>query len=148
MFKALLRSFALLLSGPLLLSVSLYAMEIWKWDKMAGLDQDEYIVILVQGSQQALKDAGRSDDAAKVHKLFTTNDENGVSIGMNEFMMTLALARKADADRITKDSGATRLEVEHAMVVMLKKNDIILPKSFMTVNKDFKPKHPPKEEKK
>jgi hypothetical protein len=29
----------------------------------------------------------------------------------------------------------------------LKRNDIVLPKSFMTVGKNFKPKHPPKEKK-
>jgi hypothetical protein len=102
MLRALPMTFAVLLSGALVLSESLYAMEIQKFDKMAGPDQDEYIVILVQGSQKVLKEAGRPEDAAKVHKPFTTNDDNG----------------------------------------------IVLPKSFRAVSKDFKPKHPPKEEKK
>ncbi|MFN8006038.1 MAG: hypothetical protein U0V70_03195 [Terriglobia bacterium] len=48
----------------------------------------------------------------------------------------------------TENPGATRLEAEHVMYIMLKHEDIVLPKNFMTVGKDFKPKHPPKEEKK
>jgi hypothetical protein len=63
---------------------------------------------------------------------------------MVEFERNLALARVFDADRVLKNPDARRLEVEDAMFVTLKKNDIILPKSFMTVMKDFKPKNPPR----
>ena len=117
-------------------------MDIQQFDKMAGPDQDAYIAQLVQGSERVLTDASRTADAQVVHKLFATNDTNGVSVGMNEFMLTLALARKADADRVIKDANATRLEVEHAMIVLLKKNGVELPQSFMHVADTFRPKQP------
>ena len=55
MFKALATAFAVLLSITLLLSVSLHAMEIQKFDKMADKDQDEYVAELVLGAQKVLE---------------------------------------------------------------------------------------------
>ena len=118
------------------------AMQIQQFDKMADADQDEYIVELVQGAQRVLNEAGRTADAQAVHKLYTTNAENGASIGMNDFMLALALARKSDADRAVKDPSATRLEVEHAMLLALKREGIVPPQSFMHVADEFRPKLP------
>lgn len=134
-----------LVSAAMLCTVAAQAMEIRKFDKMAGPDQDSYVVELVQGAERVLNEAGRAADAQMVHKLFVTNDTNGVSVGMNEFMMTLALARKADAQRVTKEPNAGRLEVEHAMIVMFKKNGIVAPQSFMHVADKFHPKLPLKQ---
>jgi hypothetical protein len=131
-----------LVSAVMLFPVVTQAMQIRQFDKMAGPDQDAYVVELVQGAERVLNEAGKTADAQAIHKLFTTNDTNGVSVGMNEFMLTLALARKADADRVIKDPNATRLEVEHAMIVTLKKNSIELPQSFMHVADNFRPKLP------
>jgi hypothetical protein len=61
---------------------------------------------------------------------------------MVQFELLLARARVADLERIKKDPRAIRLEVEHAMILTLQKNDIALPKSFMTVANAFKPKFP------
>ncbi|HYM31911.1 MAG TPA: hypothetical protein VEU47_11455 [Candidatus Cybelea sp.] len=61
---------------------------------------------------------------------------------MTEFERTLALARVADAENLAKDHNARRLEVEHAMLATLKKNGIVLPRSFMTVGNGFRPKSP------
>ena len=148
MLKAL-PTLAVLLSCTLVLSVSLHAMEIEKFDKMAIPDKGDYVALLLEGAQSILRDAARHDDLAKVNRLFTeVREGDKMTIGMLQFEENLDRARLLDAERYAKEHSATRLEVEHAMIVTLKKNGIILPKSFMTVGKDFKPKHPPKDEKK
>ncbi len=123
-----------------LATVSAQAMQIQQFDKMAGSDQDAYIVGLVQGAEKVLNDARKTSDAQAVHKLFTSNADNGISIGMNEFMITLALVRVSDAERVSKDPKGVRLEVEHAIYIALKKDGIVLPQSIMTVMNNFKPK--------
>jgi hypothetical protein len=118
-------------------------MEIRKFDEMAVEDQSDYITLLVEGAQKVLIDEGNDDLAAKIHKLFTEIPAGDtMSLGLEEFETNLAQARLADAERHAKDHNAPRLEVEHAMIVTLKRNDIILPKRFMTVGNNFKPKHP------
>src|SRR5882672_10340051 len=118
MFKALLAVFAVLLSGSLVASISLHAMEIWKFDKMADKDQYEYVAELVLGAQRVLRDEGKADLAEQIHKLFTTKDPQGeASTGMLQFDLVLDRARVADLERLKKDSTARRLEVEHAMIL-------------------------------
>ncbi len=149
MFKTQLASFALLLLGTLILSVSAHAMEIQKFDMMATSDQSEYIVVLIEGAQKVLIDEGKRDLEDKVHTLFTeVREGDKITTGMEEFETYLARVRVLDAERYAKDHNAQRLEVEHTMILTLKKNGIVLPRSFMTVGKDFKPKNRPKEEKK
>jgi hypothetical protein len=141
-------STVLLALAALLLSSAAQAMEIQKFDKMEYQDQADYITLLVEGAQRVLIDEGKSDLAAKVHKLFTeVLPGDKVSIGLGEFERNLDRARVADAENIVKDPRAQRLEVEDAMYVTLQKNRIELPNSFFSVGKDFKPKHPPDEKK-
>jgi hypothetical protein len=140
---------ATFLSAAMLFSSAAQAMEIRQFDKMADQDQAEYVGLLVQGAEKVLTDVGRPDLAAQVEHLFTTrNPGDADTIGAVEFETNLALARVTDAKRVEKDPNASRLEVEHAMIVTLKKNGIVLPQSFMTVNKDFKPKFPPQSKEK
>ena len=132
------------LSAAVLLPGAVPAMQIQQFDKMADPDQSEYIAELVHGAEKVLADEGRPDLAAQVSHLFTTNpSDSNISIGMNDFMLILAKARLADAQRAAKDPNAHRLEVEDAMAVALKKNGIELPQTFFTVNSGFKPKHSP-----
>jgi hypothetical protein len=139
---------AFLLAAMLFTTVA-QAMEIQQFDKMAADDQDEYVAELIIGAQQVLKDASRPDDAAQVHKLFTTvNPRSKISLGRGEFEENLARGRLFDVKRVDKDPNARRLEVEDAMIVTLKKNGIELPPSFLTVASGFKPKLPPTKEKK
>ncbi len=139
---------ALFLSVAMLFSNTTQAMEIRQFDKMAVEDQADYITLLVEGAQKVLIEEGKKDLAAKVHKLFTEiHPGDTISLGMEEFETNLAQARLFDAERHAKDHDARRLEVKDAIIVTLKRNDIVLPKSFMTVGKNFKPKHPPKEKK-
>ena len=122
------------------------AMEIEKFDKMAGPDQGDYIVVLIQGAQKVLIQSGRKDLADKVHKLFTTTiPGDAAPIGSVELESNIARARSADIRRLQKDPRAERLEVEDAMAATLHKNGIELPDSFFTVASGFRPKLPPKQ---
>ena len=122
-------------------------MEIQQFDKIADQDQAEYVGLLVQGAENVLTDEGRTDLSAQVDKLFLTKlSGDKMSLGMVEFERNLALARVADAERAAQDAKAHRLEVEDAMLVTLRKNNIPLSqdfiKHFRAVNSSFQPKHP------
>lgn len=139
---------AAVLVATVFLSGAVQAMTIVQFDKMATDDQAEYVSELVSGAEKVLTDEGRADQAAKVESLFTTNAPDGnTSIGMSQFMLDLAQARLADAQRALKDPNAHRLEVEDAMLVMLKRNNIPLSQDFIrdfrAFNKSFQPKLPP-----
>jgi hypothetical protein len=127
------------------LVVPLQAMEIQQFDKMADKDQDEYVGELVIRAEKVLRDNGKRELASQVNKLFTTvNAGSQISLGMAEFTINLARARVADLRNIEKDPNTRRLEVEHALIVMLKSNGIVLPNTIMTVMDNWKPKFPPK----
>ena len=133
----------LLATALFLVSGAAQAMQIQQFDRMSARDQDDYIVLLLKGASQVLTDAGRPDQAAQVEKLFTTvlpGDQN--SVGMAELELNLSAVRVTDADNLVKDPNAKPLPVEFAMLGTLKKNGIILPKSFMHVGDSFQPKDP------
>lgn len=141
---------AAMLFAAVLLSAAAQAMEIRQFDKMAVPDQSEYVGLLVQGAQKVLTDAGRSDLAAQVEHLFTTTlPGDKFTLGIVEFESNLALAREADAKRVLSDLNAHRLEVEDAMLVTLKKNNIPLSEDFIggfrAANSGFRPKLPLKQ---
>ncbi len=138
--------FAWPLAAAVLFVTAARAMEIQKFDKMAQDDRAEYVSELISGAEKVLTDEGKPELAAQVEHLFTTNaPDSNISIGMGQFMVTLAMARLTDAKNVAKDPGAARIEVEDAMALSLEKNDgIKVPDSFFTVNNNFKPKHPPK----
>jgi hypothetical protein len=111
-------------------------------------DRSNYVASLLIGTQQVLTDERRPDLADQIHKLFTdTSVGDEVSIGMTEFMRNLARARVADAERSAQDPNAHQLEVEDAMLVTLKKNNIPLSQEFVrdfrAINGNFRPKYPP-----
>jgi hypothetical protein len=131
----------------MLLSGVAQAMEIRQFDKMASQDQNDYTIALMVGMQKVLIDEGRSDLADQIHTLFTETPAGDVApIGVTEFESNVDLARVADAKRVTQDPSAHRLEVEDAMLVTLKKNNIPLSenfiKNFRAVNNGFRPKLP------
>ena len=133
---------ATFLSAAMLFSGAAQAMTIQQFDKMANDDQAEYVSELVSGAEKVLTDEGKADQAKKVENLFTTNAPDGnTSIGMSQFMITLALMRLNDAKNAVDHPNDPRLEVEDTMFLMLQKNRVELPDSFFTVNKNFKPKH-------
>jgi hypothetical protein len=69
-------------------------------------------------------------------------------MGIVELESNLAILRLDDVKHAAAHPNDPRLEVEDAMYATLDKNGIKLPDSFYSVGKNFKPKHPPKAEKK
>jgi len=110
---------------------------------MAISDQGDYVALLLEGAQNILRDASKRDDLTKLNKLFTeVRSGDQMSIGMLELEANIDRARLLNAERYAKDHNATRLEVEHAMIVTLKKNGIELAPAFMHVADKFRPKRP------
>jgi hypothetical protein len=143
-------SAGVLLSAALLFASAAQAMEIQQFDKMANDDQAQYVAELISGAENGLTGQGRADHAKNVETLFTKNAPDGnTSIGMSQFMLDLAKARLADAQRALKDPNAHRLHVEDAMLVTLKKNNIPLSEDFIrgfrAANSNFRPKYPPQQ---
>ena len=135
------------LSAAMLVQLA-QAMEIRKFDEMAGRDQSDYINALIDGAEKVLTDEGRPDLAKQVEHLFATkNPGDADTIGMVEFENNLALLRVEDAKNAEKHPKDPRIEVEDVMALTLEKNHIKLPDSFFTVAKDFKPKHTPEKKK-
>jgi hypothetical protein len=146
-----LKAFVVALSAAVIFSGAAQAMEIQQYDKMVLQDQNDYAIALIEGTQKVLIDEGRSDLAVQVQKLFTeTPAGDAAPLGLTEFESNLDLARVADAKRVTQDPSAHRLEVEDAMLVTLKKNNIPLPqnfiKAFRAINSNFRPKYPPQKQ--
>ena len=133
-----------LISSTTLVAGAAPAMEITQFDRMADDDQDQYVAELVVGAQKVLRESDRRDLSLQVNKLFTElqNPGDQLSLGIATFEMNLARARLADLKRIEANPSARRLEVEDAMIVTLRKNNIELPTSFLRVNSNFKPKFP------
>lgn len=133
------------MSAAMLLPSVVQAMQIQQFDKMAQDDRAEYVSELIQGAEKVLTDEGKSDQAERVRKLFATNAPNSnISIGMSQFMVTLAVLRLNDAKSVEKNPNAQRIEVEDAMAMTLQENgnNIELPDNFFTVASNFKPKFP------
>ena len=109
-------------AGPLLatmfFSSAAHAIQIQLFDRMAAQDRQDYMTLLVNGAQNVLTDAGRTDDAAKVHQLFSEiRQGDSLSQGDAEFEGNLDHARVFDVRRHLSDPNARRLEVEDALVV-------------------------------
>jgi hypothetical protein len=131
------------LSAAMLLPGVAQAMAIQQFDKMVVQDQGDYISVLIVGAEKVLITQGKSDDAAKVQRLFTEAPSgNKVALGLTELDRNLDVARAVESQRVVSDRDAWHLEVEDVMFVTMKANGIDLPSSFFTVAKDFKPKHP------
>jgi hypothetical protein len=132
-------TFAITFLAALLLCQVAQAMEIRQFDKMADKDQADYIGDLIVGAENVLTNAGKLALAAQVKHLFTTKDPGDAdTIGMVE--RNLAITR-ADNAHHPQDQPS---EVEDVVIITLENNHIALPDSFYDVNKNFRPKLPPK----
>lgn len=117
------------------------AMEIRQFDKMADKDQADYIGDLIVGAEKVLANQGKLALVAQVKRLFTTKDPGDAdTIGMVELERNIAIVRAHDAQHPEEQPS----EVEDVMVLTLGNNRIELPDSFYVVNKNFRPKLPPK----
>jgi hypothetical protein len=132
---------AALMVTALLLSNAAEAMPIQQYDRMSAKDQADYTSLLVGGAEQVLKDAGRPEQAAQVEKLFTTRVAGDkITVGMVELELNMSVVRQTDADNLVKNPNAKPVQVEIAMILTLKNNGIIMPKSFIHVGDSFQPK--------
>lgn len=130
---------AIFLAATLLLTRAAQAMEIWRFDKLAGDDQITYVDRLAQ----SVEDATKGKQLARVKKFFMLKQPGENISGMGQFELNLSLARVADLRAIEKNSKARRLEVEDVMYVTLERNGIILPNGFKPHVINFQPKYPP-----
>ncbi len=80
---------------------------------------------MVQMTKLAFRNEGRADLADQVDKLFTTTDAGDTSpIGVIEVVRNIAIARVADLKRVKENPQARRIQVEDALLLTLKKNNI------------------------
>jgi len=117
------------------------ALEIFQYDRLASQDQARFASGLVHGAMDILTKAGHADQARKVAHLFPDPEHAAATPA---FRAALAQERAVDAKRSVEQPEATRLEVEDAMLELLKKDGIALPDSFYTVNRDFRARLPVK----
>jgi hypothetical protein len=126
-----------LLSAAVVVSGPVQAMQIQVFDRMAAHDRQDYMHLLIETAQKVLIEAGKQNDAAKTHQLFTEiRKGDAMPIGEAQFEGNLAIARVADA---LSDPKAPGVEVEEALALTLKKSGIELPGSFFTVASKFLP---------
>ena len=127
----------------LFLAATAPAMEIQKYDSMSGEDRKDYFGLLLQGAGQVLQDQGRTADAQKVEKLFSTTMPGDRDIlGVLEFERNLALLRQEDAHHALAHPNDPRPEVEDAMAATLHMNGIELPDTFYKLAslRNFRPR--------
>ncbi len=116
----------------LCLSTSLSAIKFRQFDKMDIHDQAEFIALMVDATQKALRDEGRADFAAQIEHLFTTVlPGDATPLGLVELERNVALSRVYDLQDVEKDPKAERFDVEDALFVTLEKNGIVLSKHAM-----------------
>jgi len=98
-----------------------------QFDKMDVYDQAEFIAVLVDATQKAVRDDGKADFAAQIERLFTDVEPgDAMSLGLVELERNVARARVFDLQHVEKDPKAERLDVEDALFVTLKKNGIVM----------------------
>ena len=116
---------AALAAAGLSFPVSMNAIGFEKFDRFNSVGQAECLANMVQMTMLAFRNEGRADLAEQVDKLFTTTEPGDASpIGIVEVLRNVALARVADLKRFSKDPQAGRIQVEDALFVTLKKNNI------------------------
>jgi hypothetical protein len=125
------------LSAAMLFTGAAQAMKFSQFDKMTIDDQAEFIALMVDATQKALRNEGRSDFAAQIEHLFTTIDPgDSMSLGLVELERNVAQARLADVKGAEKDPKAQRLDVEDALFVTLEKNKIPMTTNVMNAVMD------------
>jgi hypothetical protein len=139
--RTLMRTYILAFTLPacLFAGCNAQALEIYQYDRLAPQDQFRFVSGLVRGAIDILTKAGHADQARKVAQLFPDPDH---ATATPIFKSALAHERDVDSKRSIEEPDATRLEIEDAMVELLKKNGIAIPDSFYTVNRDFRARLP------
>ncbi|MGH9684699.1 MAG: hypothetical protein ACRD4S_13945 [Candidatus Acidiferrales bacterium] len=97
-----------------------------RFDKMQAMLQAEFVAVMVDTTQKALRDAGSTAYADQIEQLFTKVEPgDSMSLGLVELERNIARARLADVHNLEKDPKTTqRIAVEDALFVTLEKNNI------------------------
>jgi hypothetical protein len=110
----------LLVIAFLSLPAPIWAMPFAQFDKMSIFAQAEFVAVMVDAAENALRAEGQADLAERVDKLFREiQPGDKVPEGIAVLALTIARARAADLRRLEKDPKADRLEIEHALFVAL-----------------------------
>lgn len=122
----------LIILFALLLPVSLSAMPFQQFDAMNMLDQAEYIAVMVDTTQRILSVSGGANYAAQIEQLFATvKPGDSMSVGLAELESNIDELRVHDIKNVIKDPKARRYDVEIALLVTLKKNNIPITQPFV-----------------
>lgn len=125
-------SFLLTVIVALCLAVSLSAMPFQQFDSMNMLDQAEYIAVMVYTAQSVLRNSGGATYAGQIEQLFATvKPGDSISDGLAELESNIDELRVHDIKNVIKDPKARRYDVEIALLVTLKKNNIPITQPFV-----------------
>lgn len=125
-------------SSPALRAIAVCAAMLWTaplraadfphFDHMDIESQSEYVALMIDAAENALR-AENPTAADQMHTLFTEiHPGDSMPLGLLEYAINEAHARVFDAERYEKDHAAQRLEVEHALFITLKRNNLALSK--------------------
>jgi hypothetical protein len=108
---------------------SLPAASFEQFDKMDLYDQAEFIAVMIDTEQTALRNAGKGDLADQIEELFTRMGPNDdISSGFSRFIDNVYQARLADIkmQRENPNTASARVGVEWALFWTLEQNNIKL----------------------
>ena len=116
--------FALVAIPFLLLPAPICAMTFGQFDKMSIYAQAEFVAMLVDATENALRAEGQAELAARVDQLFREiRPGDKIPLGIAGLEQFIARARVADLRRVEKDPTAARLEIEHALFLALENQE-------------------------
>jgi hypothetical protein len=112
----------------ILLVTPAQATDFVHFDQMNAEAQSEYVAVMIDAAENVLR-AENPQSADQMQKLFTEiKPGDSMPLGLIEFGMNEDHARVFDAERYAKDHNAVRVEVEHALFITLKRNNIVFRK--------------------
>jgi hypothetical protein len=119
----------------LVVAVSASALEINKYNQLSLEDKSRYMIMLVKGTEQILRDQGRPDQARRVGHLFNeTPAGEQMPRGLKQFGEDLITAEQL------QQKSRKVFHVEHALLLTYKKLGIeVEQRKVMALGNDFKP---------
>ena len=118
------------------------AMQIPQYDKMVQNDKEDYCVLLVDGTANALDGHGKHEQSQKLIALFSNKSGNGGFTQLEKHLQALRIINRENAN--DPNNKEPVYEVEHALALTLKDNGINVPVTvLLALGKDFKPSSPP-----
>lgn len=112
-------------------------------DTLSMADKGRFIKGMVDDTIQLLQAESKLEMAKRVSDLFTVLvPGTRSSLGVTQLYEEMAFFREMEA----KDAaGGKQIHVQHAMISVLKKNNIDIPRNVTTMARTFKPSDPPRE---